>query len=62
MPMTGFERYHEYVDETHTPNFNKEVIAVFRIKPAEGFTIKDCAGGVAAESSTGTSTSLYSWY
>ncbi len=62
MFMTGFERYHEYVDETHTPNFNKEVIAVFRIKPAEGFTIKDCAGGVAAESSTGTWTSLYSWY
>lgn len=60
--MAGFERYHEYVDESYVPNLNRDIIGVFRIKPAEGFTVKDCAGGVAAESSTGTWTSLYSWY
>ncbi|MEM0006066.1 MAG: type III ribulose-bisphosphate carboxylase, partial [Ignisphaera sp.] len=33
-----------------------------RITPAEGFSIEDAAGGVAAESSVGTWTTLYTWY
>lgn len=57
-----FEVYHEYVDKGFTPDPEKHVIAVYRVKPAKGFTIEDAAGGVAAESSTGTWTSLYSWY
>jgi len=32
------------------------------VTPAEGFTAEDAAGGVAAESSTGTRTTLYTWY
>lgn len=57
-----FETYHEYIDKSFTPDPDNHVIAVFRIKPAQGFTIDDAAGGVAAESSTGTWTSIYSWY
>jgi len=57
-----FEIYGEYIDKNYSPNPERDVIAVFRIKPAEGFTIEDAAGGVAAESSTGTWTSLYPWY
>lgn len=57
-----FEPYHEYVDKNYKPDLENNVIAVFRIKPAKGFTIEDAAGGVAAESSTGTWTTLYSWY
>ena len=56
------EIYDYYVDESYEPNKKRDVIAVFKITPAEGYTIKDCAGGVAAESSTGTWTTLYSWY
>jgi len=58
----SFEPYREYIDKTYTPDPEKNVIAVFRIKPAKGFTIEDAAGGVAAESSTGTWTTLYPWY
>lgn len=53
--------YHEYIDEGYEPK-KDDVIAVFRVKPAEGFDIYDSAGGVAAESSTGTWTTLYPWY
>ncbi|MET1160162.1 MAG: type III ribulose-bisphosphate carboxylase [Thermoprotei archaeon] len=62
MVKHGFEPYHEYVDESYTPDLDNDVVAVFRIKPAQGFSIKDAAGGVAAESSTGTWTTLYTWY
>jgi len=62
MSKPGFEPYHEYVDSTYTPDLNNDVIAVFRVKPAQGFSIEDAAGGVAAESSTGTWTTLYPWY
>ncbi|MCD6300813.1 MAG: type III ribulose-bisphosphate carboxylase [Staphylothermus sp.] len=58
----GFEPYREYIDRSYTPDPEKDVIAVFRIKPAKGFTIEDAAGAVAAESSTGTWTTLYPWY
>lgn len=57
-----FETYHEYIDRTFKPDPDNHVIAVFRIKPAQGFTIDDAAGGVAAESSTGTWTTIYNWY
>ncbi|NJE07719.1 type III ribulose-bisphosphate carboxylase [Thermococcus sp. M39] len=57
-----FEIYDKYVDKEYEPNPKRDLIAVFRITPAEGFTIEDAAGAVAAESSTGTWTSLYPWY
>ncbi len=58
----GFEPYGEYVDKSFKPDLEENIIAVFRIKPAKGFSIEDAAGGVAAESSTGTWTTLYPWY
>ena len=56
------EIYDYYVDRNHEPNFKRDIVAVFRMAPANGYTIDDCAGGVAAESSTGTWTTLYGWY
>lgn len=56
------EIYDYYVDKGYQPNPKREIIAVFRITPAEGYSIEECAGGVAAESSTGTWTTLYQWY
>lgn len=60
--MTEFEMYDRYVDKEYEPDFSIDAVAVFRIKPAEGFSIEDVAGAVAAESSTGTWTTLYNWY
>ena len=60
--MSEFEVYNKYVDRSYSPNLDSELIVVFRIKPAEKFTIEDVAGAVAAESSTGTWTSLFNWY
>jgi len=57
-----FEPYPEFVRLGYTPDPESEVIATFRVTPAEGFTAEDAAGGVAAESSTGTWTTLYTWY
>ncbi|WP_324736008.1 type III ribulose-bisphosphate carboxylase [Thermococcus sp. SY098] len=57
-----FEIYDIYVDKEYEPNPKRDLIAVFRITPAEGFSIEAAAGAVAAESSTGTWTSLYPWY
>lgn len=57
-----FEMYDRYVDKDYQPDFKTDIVAVFRIKPAEGFSIEDAAGAVAAESSTGTWTTLYNWY
>ncbi len=59
--MVEFEIYGEYVDKSYEPQ-KDDIVAVFRITPAEGFTIEDAAGAVAAESSTGTWTSLHAWY
>ncbi|KUJ93020.1 MAG: Ribulose bisphosphate carboxylase [Archaeoglobus fulgidus] len=59
--MAEFEIYGEYVDKSYEPQ-KDDIVAVFRITPAEGFTIEDAAGAVAAESSTGTWTSLHPWY
>ena len=57
-----FEIYYRFVDKNYQPDPDKDIIAVFRITPAEGFSIEDAAGAVAAESSVGTWTSLYQWY
>ena len=54
--------YDYYVDKGYEPNKKRDIIAVFRITPAEGYSIEAVAGGVAAESSTGTWTTLYPWY
>ncbi|GAB6134623.1 type III ribulose-bisphosphate carboxylase [Thermococcus prieurii] len=54
--------YDYYVDKGYEPNKKRDVVAVFRVTPAKGFTIEQAAGAVAAESSTGTWTTLYPWY
>ncbi|MDK6029014.1 type III ribulose-bisphosphate carboxylase [Ignisphaera sp. 4213-co] len=62
MSKADFEPYHMWVDKNYSPDFKKDVVVTFRVTPAEGFSIEDVAGGVAAESSTGTWTTLYVWY
>ncbi len=57
-----FEPYPEFLKPGYVPDPQGDVVAVFRVTPAEGFTAEDAAGGVAAESSTGTWTTLYTWY
>ncbi|MEM4717887.1 MAG: type III ribulose-bisphosphate carboxylase [Desulfurococcaceae archaeon] len=57
-----FESYYEYLSPGYTPDLDNDVIAVFRITPAEGFRIEEVASGIGAESSTGTWTTLYPWY
>ena len=57
-----FEPYPEFVRWGYTPDLKNEVIVTFRLTPAEGFTLDDAAGAVAAESSVGTWTTLYQWY
>ncbi|WP_297501195.1 type III ribulose-bisphosphate carboxylase [Thermococcus sp.] len=54
--------YDYYVDKGYTPNRKRDIVAVFRVTPAKGYTIEQAAGAVAAESSTGTWTTLYEWY
>ena len=61
-PKHDFEPYSAWVDKSYQPDPKNDVIVTFRITPAEGFTIEDAAGAVAAESSTGTWTTLYPWY
>ena len=61
MPHEEFEPYPAFVDKSYTPKPD-DVIVTFRVTPAEGFTVEDAAGGIAAESSTGTWTTLYPWY
>ena len=57
-----FEPYPLFIKRDYSPDPEKDIIVTFRIKPAKGFTIEDAAGGVAAESSVGTWTTLYAWY
>ena len=57
-----FVPYHTYVAKNYSPDLKQEVVVTFRVTPAEGFTIEDAAGGIAAESSVGTWTTLYEWY
>jgi len=51
------EWYHEFVDRTYNPG-RDDLICLFRVQPAEGFTIDDAAGRVASESSVGTWTEV----
>ncbi|WP_460024677.1 type III ribulose-bisphosphate carboxylase [Infirmifilum sp. SLHALR2] len=57
-----FEPYPAFVKRGYTPDPDEEVVVTFRVTPAEGFTVEDAAGAVAAESSVGTWTTLYQWY
>lgn len=55
MGMT--EWYRDFVDTSHTPGPD-ELLCLFRVEPAAGFSIEDAAGRVASESSVGTWTEL----
>ena len=57
-----FEPYPQFIKKDYIPDPEEDIIVVFRIKPAKGFSVEDAAGGVAAESSVGTWTTLYEWY
>jgi len=56
------EPYHLFVDKSFRPDPEEFVVVSFKVVPAPGFTIEDAAGGVAAESSVGTWTTLFTWY
>jgi len=51
--------YLEFVDLNYKPS-KTDLICLFRIEPAKGFSMKEAAGRVASESSVGTWTTLYS--
>ena len=51
------EWYHEFIDLNHKPTPD-ELLCLFRLEPASGFTLEDAAGRVASESSVGTWTEL----
>ncbi|MDG6951733.1 MAG: type III ribulose-bisphosphate carboxylase [Nitrososphaerota archaeon] len=51
------EWYHDFVDLKRRPS-RGDLVALFRIIPAPGFTMSDAAGRVASESSVGTWTTL----
>ena len=53
-----FEWYDVFVEKDYEPDLANDVIAVFRITPAEGFSVEAAAGAVASESSVGTWTTL----
>jgi ribulose-bisphosphate carboxylase large chain len=51
------EWYHEFVDTTYVPKPD-ELLCLFRLEPASGFSIEEAAGRVASESSVGTWTEV----
>jgi len=51
------EWYHEFVDKTYTPS-PEDLVCLFRLEPAAGFSIEEAAGRVASESSVGTWTEV----
>jgi ribulose-bisphosphate carboxylase large chain len=51
------EWYHEFVDQTYEPAA-EDLQCIFRLEPAEGFSIEEAAGRVASESSVGTWTEV----
>jgi ribulose-bisphosphate carboxylase large chain len=57
-----FEPYNAFVDRSFSPDLESYVVVSFRVVPASGFSIEDATGAVAAESSVGTWTTLYTWY
>jgi ribulose-bisphosphate carboxylase large chain len=54
----GFDYYLDFVDMNYKPS-KSDLVCLFRIEPAKGFSMKQAAGRVASESSTGTWTTLY---
>ena len=57
-----FEPYPLFIKKDYKPDLDNDIIAVYRVTPAKGFSVEDATGGVAAESSVGTWTTLYQWY
>jgi len=51
------EWYHQFVDLKYRPS-PTDLLCLFKVQPASGFTIKDAAGRVASESSVGTWTEV----
>ena len=51
------EWYLDFVDTDYRPSLN-DLLCLFRVQPASGFTIQDAAGRVASESSVGTWTEV----
>ena len=51
------EWYHEFVDAEYNPS-SEDLLCLFRVEPASGFSIEDAAGRVASESSVGTWTEV----
>src|SRR5271157_4552033 len=51
------EWYHEFVDPAYTPS-RDDLLCLFRLEPASGFSIEEAAGRVASESSVGTWTEV----
>ncbi len=49
--------YQDFVDQTYRPS-RDDLLCLFKIQPAVGFTLEDAAGRVASESSVGTWTEL----
>jgi ribulose-bisphosphate carboxylase large chain len=56
-PRGEAEWYHDFVDLGRMPK-SDDLIALYRVTPAPGFTMEDAAGRVASESSVGTWTTL----
>ncbi len=54
----SFEWYREFVQTDYVPS-KSDLVALFKIQPAEGFEFEDAVGRVASESSVGTWTTLY---
>ena len=53
-----FEWYNTFVKKDYKPVLENDAIVVFRITPAEKFSVEEAAGRVASESSVGTWTTL----
>jgi ribulose-bisphosphate carboxylase large chain len=51
------EWYHDFIDIGYHPSVD-DLLCLFRVEPAAGFTIEDAAGRVASESSVGTWTEV----
>ena len=54
----SFEWYKDFIQTNYTPS-KTDLIMLYKVKPAEGFTFKDAVGRIASESSVGTWTTLY---
>jgi len=51
------EWYHDFVNQAYRPTPD-DLLCLFKVEPASGFTIEDAAGRVASESSVGTWTEV----